>query len=303
MLDQLTHDELLRLVARHARSDGMTATAIDALSLLRSSRTTSLTYGVIQPSLCLIVQGDKRLHVGRDRYDYGAGSYVVSAIEFPTSGEITAASTARPYLALRLGFDAAELAAIVAEARLDLRARPVTQQPAVFVAPAEPRLTGCFLRLVQLLDEPDRASFLAGAIKREILYRLITGEHGGRLARGVKHTALGVGKAIDWLRQHYREPIDVEDLARASRMSVSSLRHEFKATTAMGLLQFQKQLRLQEARRLLLAGEVDAGAAAFRVGYESPSQFSREYRRLFGAPPIRDVQKLRVDAARMESLS
>jgi len=302
-LDLLTRDELLRLTARHARRDGSTATAIPWLSLLRSSRTTPLTYGVIQPSLCLIVQGGKRLHVGRETHAYGAGSYVMSALEFPTSGEITAATLAAPYLALRVSLEAAEIAAVVSEAKLDLRARPANPEPAVFVAASDPRLAACFLRLVQLLDEPDHAAFLADAVKREILYRLVIGDRGLLIARTVKHTALGVGKAIDWLRRHFRESIDVDALARASRMSVSSLRHEFKATTAMGLLQFQKQLRLQEARRLLLAGEVDAGAAAFRVGYESPSQFSREYRRLFGAPPIRDVHKLRVDAARMESLS
>jgi AraC-like DNA-binding protein len=167
----------------------------------------------------------------------------------------------------------------------------------VFVSPSDAPLRASILKLLQLADEPDDAAFLAAPVKREIIYRLLKGEHGPAIARCVKPKSMGVVKAIGWVKRHFDEPIAIDALAKASRMSVSSLRHEFKATTAMGLLQYQKQLRLQEARRLLLAGEVDASGAAFRVGYESASQFSREYRRLFGAPPVRDIQKMKSELA------
>jgi AraC-like DNA-binding protein len=247
---------------------------------------------VLTPSLCLVVQGDKRLLVGRETYHYGAGWYVMSALEFPTSGQVTRASTTAPYLAVRLTFDVREIAEIIVDAELAPSALPGARGPAVFVGAADHRLIGCLLRLLQLLDEPEAGAFLAGAIKREIIYRLLRSERGPLIYRSVKPASLGIGRAIDWLRRHFDQPIDIAALARASRMSVSGLRHEFKAVTALAPLQFQKQLRLQEARRLLMAGEVDAGTAAFRVGYESPSQFSREYRRMFGAPPMQDIRKL-----------
>jgi AraC-like DNA-binding protein len=291
--ERVTQEDLARLVARRAQEDGTTASAIPFLSFIRSTRPTPTRHGVLEPSLCLVVQGGKRLHVGRETYAYGAGSYVMSAIDFPASGEITEASAARPYLALRIALPAAELAAVVIDAGIDLARRPASPGPAVFVGHASGRLFECFVRLVRLLDEPEgAATFLAGAVRREIAFRLLGSEHGPSIYRSVRPVHLGVGKAIAWLRAHFDEPIDIAALAKMSGMSVSGLRHELKATAGMAPLQLQKQLRLQEARRLLGAGEVDAGTAAFRVGYESPSQFSREYRRLFGAPPIRDVRAL-----------
>lgn len=276
MFEQAQRQELIRLAKRLATKDGETATAIPFVSLLRADRPSALRRGIIEPSLCLIVQGKKKLMVGRTTHRYGAWSYTASAIDFPTAGEITDA----PYLAVRVKLDVRELAELAAEAP---PARATG--PAVFVAAADPAMLGCFLKLVQLVDEP----LLAPPVRRELAYRLLKSPHGALVHRSVKPAHLGVGRAVDWLRQHFDQPIDVDALARQSRMSVSALRHEFKAATALAPLQFQKQLRLQEARRLLLAGEVDAGTAAFRVGYQSPSQFSREYRRMFGAPPIRDV--------------
>jgi AraC-like DNA-binding protein len=291
-LERAQHHELLRLVSRRARGEGTTATGIPALSLLRSSRPSELRHGIIQPSLCLVVQGGKQIQVDRESYAYGAGSYVMSAIEYPTSGRITVATPSVPYLAIRIALDVHELADVIAHAELALARPPARRAPAVFVGAAERPLLGCMLRLVQLADEPDSAAFLAAAVIREIMFRLLRTEHGPLIYRSVKPAHLGIGRALDWLRRHFDQPLDVTALAKTSRMSVSSLRHEFKSTTALAPLQFQKQLRLHEARRLLMTGEVDAGTAAFRVGYASPSQFSREYRRLFGAPPLRDVRKL-----------
>lgn len=284
------HDELLRLVAKRATSDGQTETVVPFLRLLRESHPTARKHGVIEPSLCAIVQGDKRMYVGGQTYDYAAPQYVMSAVEFPTSGHVMAATSKKPYLAIRLAFDAGEIAQVIVDAKLDLATKPASTRPAIFVGRPDAGLHGCLLRLVQLLEAPDHARFLAGDVRREIVYRLLRSEHGPEIYRTVQPSSLGVRRAVEWLRRHFDEPIDIEALAKTCRMSVSSLRHEFKAATALAPLQYQKQLRLQEARRLMLSGDVDAGSAAFRVGYESPSQFSREYRRLYGAPPVRHVR-------------
>lgn len=286
--------ELARLVARHTRADGQSDTTVPFVQLLRWSRPTPTRHGVLEPSLCLVVQGGKRIQLGRQSYAYGAGSFVMSALEYPTAGQIAEATVARPYLALRVALPTVELAAVAVEAKLDFARAAVPAGPAAFIGGADAHVLACCARLLRLLDEPPAAAaFLAGGIRRELVYRLLAGPHGPLIYRSVRPAHAGVGRAIDWLRTHFDRPIDIDALAKASRMSVSSLRHEFKATTALAPLQFQKQLRLQEARRLLAAGEADAGTAAFRVGYESPSQFSREYRRLFGAPPIRYVRELR----------
>lgn len=280
--------ELVRLTARRAGKDGTTPSTIPFVSLLRASRPSPLRHGVLEPSMCLVVQGEKRMQVGADAIRYGAGSYAVAALDYPTSGQIVQASTRAPYLAVRVALDPREIADVIVEAGLALPAADAGAP--VAIAHADRALLACVLRLVQLLDEPGHAAFLAHAARRELIYRLLRSDAGPRIYRSVR-TSRGIGLAIEWLRAHVAEPIDIDALARTSRMSVSSLRHEFKAATALAPLQFQKQLRLQEARRLLLAGEVDAGEAAFRIGYHSASQFSREYRRMFGAPPIRDLRE------------
>jgi len=278
--------ELVSQTKKHAQADGTAPTAIPFLWLIRASTPTPLRSGLLEPSICLVVQGEKRLLVGREAHRYGAGSYCMSALEFPTAGKVVTA----PYQAIRIVLDVREIAQIILDGEIE--AAPPPRGPAVFVAAADERMLRCIQRLLDLLDEPDAPTFLAEAARREIIYRLLKSPGAPLIVRSVKPANLGVGRAVDWLRRYFDRPMDIEALARASRMSVSALRHEFKATTALAPLQFQKHLRLQEARRLLLAGGVDAGTAAFRVGYESPSQFSREYRRMFGAPPIRDIQKL-----------
>ncbi|HEY4240368.1 MAG TPA: AraC family transcriptional regulator [Kofleriaceae bacterium] len=282
--ERAQREELVRLVSRRARAPGSTATAISWLSLLAAERPNRIAHGVIEPSLCLVVQGEKRLLVRAQQYRYGAGSYSMSAIEYPTAGHVTKA----PYLAVRATFTPGELAAVIAETGTPVAAAPAGEP--VYVSEADARLWGALLRVVQLLDEPDGGAALAAGAKRELIVRLLRTDRAPLIARSVTPTNLGVGRALDWLRQHYAEHVDIEVLAKRSRMSVSSLRHEFKAATALAPLEFQKQLRLVQARRLLLAGEADAGGAAFAVGYKSASQFSREYRRMFGAPPVRDVK-------------
>ena len=289
-------DQMIDIVGRLAPDDQRYETAIPFLSLLRSSRPTAVTRGVLKPSCCVILQGGKRVHLGADVLDYGPGEYLVVSVDLPASGQVLNATPGQPYLLLNIEFDPQEIAAIVAEARIamDDGAQPVR---GAFVGKSDASLLEALSKLVHLLDAPAaEAAFLAVGLKREIIYRLLTGEYGRQLYQNVvlDQQDRGISKAIAWLKDRFDQPVKVEDLAQATNMSVSSLHHRFKAVTTMGPMQYQKQLRLQAARTLLLNGDIDAGTAAYKVGYESQSQFSREYRRLFGAPPMQDVKKLRL---------
>lgn len=289
-------DQMIDIVGRLARDDERYETAIPFLSLLRSSRPTAVTRGVLKPSCCVILQGGKRVHLGADVLDYGPGEYLVVSVDLPASGQVLNATPGRPYLLLNIEFDPPEIAAIVAEARIAMAddAQPVR---GAFVGKSDAGLLEALNKLVHLLQAPAaEAAFLSVGLKREIIYRLLTGPYGRQLYQNVvlDQQDRGISKAIAWLKDRFNQPVKVEDLAQATNMSVSSLHHRFKAVTTMGPMQYQKQLRLQAARTLLLNGDIDAGTAAYKVGYESQSQFSREYRRLFGAPPMQDVKKLRV---------
>ncbi|WP_082551635.1 AraC family transcriptional regulator [Massilia sp. Root351] len=297
-------DRLARMAAVVGRllpHDGRRETAVPFLSLLRSSQPTPVTRGVLKPSCCVILQGRKRVHLATDVLDYGPGQYLAVSVDLPAAGHVLSATPEQPYLLLNIEIDPAELAAVVLEARLDLNdgAQPVR---GAFVGACDAALQEALCRLLELLDAahqgeapPREAAFLAVGLKREIIYRLLTGAHGRQLYQNVvlDQQDRGISKAIAWLKERYNQPVLVEELAQATHMSVSTLHHRFKAVTAMGPMQYQKQLRLQQARALLLNGDTDAATAAYQVGYESPSQFSREYRRLFGAPPMRDIKKLR----------
>jgi len=287
-------DHMIDIVQQLALDEQRVATAIPFLSLLRSSHPTPVTRGVLKPSCCVILQGRKRVHLADEVLDYGPGEYLVVSIDMPASGHIVSASAEEPYLLLNIELDPQEIAAIVLEAQVAID----TQEPVrgAFVGATDAALQETLFQLVRLLQAPAaEAAFLAVGLKRELIYRLLTGAHGRQLYQNVvlDQQDRGIGKAIAWLKERYDQSIKVEELAQATNMSVSSLHHRFKAVTTMGPMQYQKQLRLQQARTLLLNGDVDATTAAYKVGYESASQFSREYRRLFGAPPIQDIKKLR----------
>lgn len=262
-----------------------TQTLIPFLSILTSEETTPLSRGILEPSMCLVVQGRKRMLLGRACHEYGAGSFSVSALDIPTAGQIVAV----PYVAHRIAFSGKEIAEIALDARLRIDTSPAG--PAAFVAAADPALLSCWQRLVALLQDPQDAAFLAAGIKRELLYRVLRSAQGPLLYRHLSGS--DVRPALAWLKGNFAAPLHVPVLARVCHMSVSSLHHKFKAATTMSPLQYQKRLRLHEARRLLVAGACDAGGAALSVGYESASQFSREYRRLFGAPPGQDARETR----------
>jgi AraC-like DNA-binding protein len=287
-------DHMIDIVRQHAPDERRVATAIPFLSLLRSSHPTPVTRGVLKPSCCVILQGHKRVHLSDEVLDYGPGEYLVVSVDMPASGHIVSATADKPYLLLNIELDPQEIAAIVLEAKIAID----SEQPVrgAFVGKTDDALQESLYQLVRLLQAPPaEAAFLAVGLKREIIYRLLTGAYGRQLYQNVvlDQQDRGISKAIAWLKDHYDQSIKVEDLAQATNMSVSSLHHRFKAVTTMGPMQYQKQLRLQQARNLLLNGDVDATTAAYKVGYESASQFSREYRRLFGAPPMQDIKKLR----------
>src|SRR5919112_544876 len=276
---QAGRDELAELVARAVREDG----AVDApggLRLLRRSSPTPKDHGVSSPALCVIAQGSKEVLLGDDCYRYDADHYLVTAAALPTATRVTEASEERPYLGVVLELDPALVGSVMVEAGHPAP-REHTAVRAFDVSPLDEGLLDAVVRLVGLLDAPaEEARFLRPLVTREIVFRLLKGEQGGRLRQiavlgGHSHRIV---RALERLRQDFDRPLRIEDIAREPAMSP---------------LQFQKRLRLQEARRLMLGEDLDAASAGYRVGYSDASHFTREYKRLFGAPPMRDVERLR----------
>lgn len=286
--------ELARLIERSTDTlgDGLHETAIPRLHLIRSSTPTAPLHVVHEPAVCFVVQGAKKAIMGDQVIRYGGGCFLVVSVDVPVVGQIITASEEEPYLCLRLGLDAPLLAGLMLEAGVKADGGAV---PALSVGETPADLLDALCRLVRLLESPADIPLLAPLVEREILYRLLKGEQGERLAQiGSGESRLNqVNRAISWLKTNYDQPFRMETLAREARMSPSALHQHFKAVTAMSPLQYQKQLRLQEARRLIVSHAADAATAGHRVGYDSPSQFSREYARLFGEPPMRDAQRLR----------
>lgn len=285
--------ELVERIASHCTKDGILEAA-PGLFLYRFSAPTGPRHGTVEPSLCVIAQGKKEVLLGGHRYRYDAAHYLLVSAELPVVGHVPAASQERPYLALRLVLDPAVVSSVLIEAGL-LESRADGAVRAVAVSRLDANLLDAVVRLVRLIDTPSEQAVLAPLATREIVYRLLLGEQGGRLRQMalIGGRAHRIAQAIEQLRANHRKPLRIAGLARQLGMSVSGFHHNFKAVTAMSPLQFQKQVRLQEARRLLLAGDVDAARAGYRVGYDDASHFSREYKRLFGSPPRRDIERLR----------
>jgi AraC-like DNA-binding protein len=290
---QTSREELIERIARAVREDG-TVEPLEGVQLRRASSTTELGHSVSFPALCVVAQGSKEILLGDSLYRYDPVHYLITTAELPIASQITEASKERPYLRFLLKLDPTLVGSVMVEA-----GHPVPQShaavKAIDVSPVDAGLLDAVVRYVRLLDSPTDARFLAPLMKREIVYRLLVGEQGGRL----RHIAvLGghshrIAMAIERIREDFDQPLRIEDLARELGMSVSGFHHHFKVVTAMSPLQFQKQLRLQEARRLMLGEDLDAASAGYRVGYSDASHFTREYKRLFGEPPVRDVERLR----------
>ncbi len=294
--------ELAALVERFTGCDGAHQTAIEALTLYRFSRPAQPFHGVYRPALCLIPQGRKLVMLGDETLQYDPSHFLLSAVELPVATHTLEATPQTPYLGLQLELDPRQIGALLAET--DLPNCPARQEPTrgLAVGRIDAPLLDAVTRLLRLLDQPRHIGALAPLVVREISYLLLVGEQGDKLRRiaTLNGETRGIGAALDWIKTNFAQPCRIEEIAQRAHMSRSGLHQHFKAVTAMTPLQYQKQLRLQEARRLMLNERADAATACYRVGYESPSQFSREYRRMFGQSPRRDIARLR--AAQWDAL-
>lgn len=286
--------ELASIIRRFTPSFGVHETAIAPLQFIRSDAPTEILHSVHKPALCVIAQGRKEVRLHGESYFYDPLNYLVVSVTLPLAGQVVEATEQEPYLCARIDIDPSQLSQVIADSSpIGVPNHDSTR--GLYIDRVDNSLLDAILRLVRLLDSPNDISMLAPMALREILYRLLRGSQGQRLYEiaVVDSQAYRVTRAIEWINKNFAEPLKIETLAQQFHLGVSTLHHRFKALTTMSPLQYQKQLRLQEARRLLLAQNMDVSMAAYQVGYESSSQFSREYSRLFGASPLRDIAKLR----------
>lgn len=285
-------NEIANLIGNYA--EGISETKVPYLSVIRCDRQTTFEPGVITPSFCIIVRGRKRVYLGDEILEYSDGDSLSSLVAMPATGMVVGATKENPYIGLKIELSLPEIAAIITEAELKFDQKDNSPRVGAFVGKANGGILEIFLKMVRLNEKPEEL-YLAKLLKKELIFRLLTGEYGELFFQKslFDQNANGVGRVIEWIRQNYASFFSIDELARTYGMSVSALHHKFKAITTMSPLQYQKQLRLQEARRLLVSGQMDATTAALEVGYDSPSQFNREYRRLFGLPPLRDVKSFR----------
>lgn len=292
--------ELAELIEQYADGDGSRATAIPRLSLSRASHPSEPLHAKYEPAVCIVAQGRKQAMLGECVYVYDPAQYLIVSVDIPIVSEILEASREKPFLGLRLNLDPAAIGALMLESDIE---RAEREQPGscLAVSAVSDEILDATIRLVRLLGSPRDIPVLAPLAEREILYRLLRGAQASRMSQiaFAESKLQQVNRAIGWIQRNFREPFSIDAVAAEAHMSSSALHQHFKAVTTMSPLQYQKQLRLQEARRLILTHSTDAASAGHAVGYESPSQFSREYRRLFGAPPVRDVERLRASASDM----
>ena len=294
---QANRAELVERIARTVPHNGRVE-PLHGLYLFRASSPTELLHSVYTPAFCVIAQGSKEVFLGEERYQYDPAHYLLTTVVLPVVSHILEASKEQPYLSFRLQLDPALVGSVLVEA--DVPSPPGQGDvKAMDVSPLEASLLDAVVRLIRLVDSPTEARVLAPLVTREIVYRLLMGAQGARL----RHIAVLGGythhmsRAVDRLRKDFKEPLRIESIAQELGMSVSGFHHQFKAITAMSPLQFQKRLRLQEARRLMLGENLDAASAGHRVGYDDASHFNREYKSLFGLPPMRDMERLREAAS------
>jgi AraC-like DNA-binding protein len=289
---------LARKIAAHARDEGQNSTAVDGLFLFRRTSPGACHWTTCEPSLTVFVQGRKSIQLGGKQYLCDESSFLLSSIEAPIQSRILEASPAVPLLSMHLRLRMSVVQEILSWDGLPESAAP-SRGSGLAVGETTAELLGACARLLELLDRPEDIAFLGPLIQREIAYRILRSPQGACLraiaTRG--HPSQRAARAIAWLRANYTQPLRIEELARLAHLGVSTLHRQFRALTGMSPLQYQKQLRLQASRHLMLAEGIDATRAAYEVGYQSASQFSREYRRLFGRPPGRDIKALRRNAA------
>lgn len=290
---QASRNELVARMARAIPAAGTTE-PLPGLQLVRAAAPTPLGHSTSYPSFCVIAQGSKEILLGEKRYRYDPAHYLITTAELPIASRITEASPEWPYLCIVLKLDPTLIGSVLVEAG-HLAPRQPSPVTAIDVSALDAGLLETVVRLIRLVETPTDARFLTPLVMREIVYRLMRGAQGGRFGQmailgGSTHR---IAQAVERLRHDFDQPLRIEDLARDLGMSLSVFHQHFKAVTAMSPLQFQKQLRLQEARRLMLGEGLDAASAGYRVGYSDASHFTREYKRLFGAPPMHDIERLR----------
>jgi len=288
------HNEFAKFIERHVVGEGVSATAIPSLFFICRSNVTQPSHGVYNTALCIVAQGAKEVWLAEERYRYSPADYLVSSVDLPVISQVTEASSDEPYLSIRLEFTPGQILEVLSDSEIRVESKEHAKR-AMFVSRLESSLLDAVIRLVRLLDSPGDIPVLAPLFTKEILYRVLQGQHGVALGQIAVEgsNSYRIRDVIGHIMNHFDRSFRIEELAEIANMSVSSLHRHFKEVTAMSPIQYQKQLRMQEARRLLLAESTDAAEVAFRVGYESPSQFSREYSRAFGLPPIEDVKSLR----------
>ncbi|HHW76314.1 MAG TPA: AraC family transcriptional regulator [Xanthomonadaceae bacterium] len=292
-LDVLQTD-LADIIGRWTGGKEDCSTPVPNLAFFRRETPTEPCTCLVEPSIVLVVQGAKQLLIGDHAYAYDAERFLITSLDLPAGSQVLEASPDQPCLGLVLRLDLRVMAELIAQSGLP-PPRERAAQGSAALGTITPALLEPFSRLLALLDEPGAIAVLAPLIEREIHYRLLMSDQAARLWQiaSVGSQSHRIAKAIDWLKANYTQPLRIDELAAHVQMSPSSLHHHFRQLSAMSPLQYQKWLRLSEAKRLMLNEGLDAASAAFQVGYESPSQFSREYSRLFGAPPRRDIEELR----------
>jgi AraC-like DNA-binding protein len=288
--------QLASRVASLIGSAASLPTAIPGLTLYRYTSPTAPVVGTYEPSVALVVQGRKRVGLGDMRFEYDSSRFLLTSVDLPVTSQVIEGSPQAPYLCMRLKLDVPVVRELLSR-EPDLPVWPHASAPAMTTAETTVEFLDAFSRLIDLQHTPRDIAFMSGLIQREIIYRILQSAEGQRLRAiaTLGDNSQRTARAVEWIRDHYAEPLRVEELAEVACMGVSTLHHHFRALTSMSPLQYQKQLRLHEARRRMLMDGLDAASAAFEVGYESASQFNREYSRFFGQPPMRDVRALRLD--------
>lgn len=291
---RLNREELIERMSRLAPENSLWE-AFPGIFIYQSTKPSENDIYVLKPAFCVIAQGSKDVLLNDELFHYDSGHYLISTIDLPVKSNVVEASREKPYLNLRIDLDPTVVASVLIESGIEIKKSGATAK-AMDVSPVDADLLDAVVRLVKLLASPIEMKLLAPAIIREIIYRLLRGKQGERLSHLVaaaEGDARRISRVVKQLRENIDQPLKIEDTARELGMSVSGFHNHFKSVTAMSPLQYQKQIRLQEARRLMLGENMDVASAGFHVGYEDPSYFSREYKKLFGAPPLRDIARLR----------
>lgn len=284
--------ELLKIASEFSAGEGVRDTIVPSLKIIKTSIPNEKIHSVYKPSLCVILQGEKDVSLAEETFTYAPGEFIVATVELPVTGEVKKASVAKPYFCLMLEIDPVMVFDILKE---KTQSKIIPTKRGIFIGVVEKPMEDAFIRLLRCLENPEDVPVLSPMIIREIIYRLLNSKYGEAVKQLgiVGSQTQRISKAIDSIKTGYATSLKMENLAKEAGMSPASFHKYFKEITSMSPLQYQKQLRLQEARRLLMVGDLDAGSVSYEVGYESPSQFSREYSRMFGLPPKSDVKQLK----------